>query len=67
MKREMDPKIEAKSWNPSMEKEILVKPGSENIYDFTPVYEEKLFVIDTPHLILLGDLGIWALRRIMPK
>ena len=48
MKREMDPKIEAKSWNPSMEKEILVKTGSENIYDFTPVYEEKLFVIDTP-------------------
>ena len=48
MKREMDPKIEAKSWNPSMEKEILVKPGSKNIYDFTSVYEEKLFVIDTP-------------------
>jgi valyl-tRNA synthetase len=48
MKHEMDSKIEAKSWNPSMETEILGKPGSENIYEFTSVSEEDVFVIDTP-------------------
>ena len=48
MKYKMDSKIAAKSWNPSLEKEILGKLESENIHKFTPDSEKDTFVIDTP-------------------
>src|SRR5215217_8744222 len=40
--------ISAKSWNSSLEKEILGKWESEDIYTFSPVSEKNAFVIDTP-------------------
>jgi valyl-tRNA synthetase len=44
----MDPKIEAKSWNPILEKETLRKWESEDIYAFSTTSETGAFVIDSP-------------------
>ena len=44
----MDPKIEAKSWNPILEKETLRKWESEDIYTFSATSETGAFVIDSP-------------------
>ena len=44
----MDPKIEAKSWNPMLEKETLRKWESEDIYAFSTTSETGAFVIDSP-------------------
>lgn len=44
----MDPKIEAKSWNPTLEKETLRKWESEDIYTFSATSETGAFVIDSP-------------------
>jgi valyl-tRNA synthetase len=44
----MDSKIAAKSWNPALEKEILGKWESEDIYTFSPVSDKDAFVVDTP-------------------
>jgi valyl-tRNA synthetase len=44
----MDPKIEAKSWNPMLEKETLRKWESEDIYTFSTTSEMGAFVIDSP-------------------
>lgn len=44
----MDPKIEAKSWNPTLEKETLRKWESEEIYTFSATSETGAFVIDSP-------------------
>jgi valyl-tRNA synthetase len=44
----MDPKIEAKSWNPMLEKETLRKWESEDIYTFSTTSETGAFVIDSP-------------------
>ena len=44
----MDPKIEAKSWNPMLEKETLRKWESEDIYAFSTTSETGSFVIDSP-------------------
>src|SRR5918994_5076816 len=40
--------IAAKSWNSTLEKEILRKWESEDIYTFLPFSEKNAFVIDTP-------------------
>src|ERR671930_504616 len=40
--------IATKSWNSSLEKEILRKWESEDIYTFSPISEKNAFVIDTP-------------------
>jgi valyl-tRNA synthetase len=40
--------IAAKSWNSTLEKEILRKWESEDIYTFSPFSEKNAFVIDTP-------------------
>jgi valyl-tRNA synthetase len=45
--RAMEPKIEAKSWNPEIERTILKKWEDENIYRFV-IDEKQAFVIDTP-------------------
>ena len=42
----MEPKITAKSWNPELEKDILIRWQKEKIYDFVPGDEN--FTIDTP-------------------
>ena len=44
----MDPKIETKSWNPMLEKEILRKWENEDIYTFSTTSETGSFVIDSP-------------------
>jgi valyl-tRNA synthetase len=44
----MDPKIEAKSWNPMLEKETLRKWENEDIYTFSTTSETGAFVIDSP-------------------
>ena len=44
----MDPKIEAKSWNPMLEKETLRKWENEDIYSFSTTSETGSFVIDSP-------------------
>lgn len=44
----MDPKIEAKSWNPMLEKETLRKWENEDIYAFSTTSETGSFVIDSP-------------------
>ena len=44
----MDPKIEAKSWNPILEKETLRKWENEDIYTFSTTSETGSFVIDSP-------------------
>jgi valyl-tRNA synthetase len=44
----MDPKIEAKSWNPMLEKETLRKWESEDICAFSTTSETGVFVIDSP-------------------
>ena len=44
----MDPKIETKSWNPMLEKEILRKWENEDIYTFSTTSETGAFVIDSP-------------------
>ena len=44
----MDPKIEAKSWNPMLEKETLRKWENEDIYAFSTTSETGAFVIDSP-------------------
>src|ERR687884_730823 len=44
----MKPKIEAKSWNPIIEKTILKKWDNEGIYEFAVNNERQPFVIDTP-------------------
>ena len=44
----MDPKIEAKSWNPMLEKETLRKWENEDIYTFSTTSETGSFVIDSP-------------------
>ena len=44
----MDPKIEAKSWNPKLERETLRKWESEDIYTFSTTSETGAFVIDSP-------------------
>ena len=44
----MDPKIEAKSWNPALEMEILKKWETEDTYFFSLASERNAFVIDTP-------------------
>jgi valyl-tRNA synthetase len=44
----MDPKIEAKAWNPTLEKETLTKWESEDIYTFSSTSETGAFVIDSP-------------------
>jgi valyl-tRNA synthetase len=44
----MDPRIDAKSWNPMLEKETLRKWESEDIYAFSTTSETGAFVIDSP-------------------
>ncbi|HEX5976909.1 MAG TPA: class I tRNA ligase family protein, partial [Nitrososphaeraceae archaeon] len=44
----MVPKIEAKSWNPTLEKEILKKWESDDTYNFSVESDKSPFVIDTP-------------------
>jgi valyl-tRNA synthetase len=44
----MDPKIEAKSWNPMLEKETLRKWENEDTYTFSTTSETGAFVIDSP-------------------
>jgi valyl-tRNA synthetase len=44
----MVPKIEAKSWNPTLEKEILKKWESDDTYSFSVESDKSPFVIDTP-------------------
>lgn len=44
----MVPKIEAKSWNPTLEMEILKKWESDDTYNFSVESDKSPFVIDTP-------------------
>jgi valyl-tRNA synthetase len=44
----MVPKIEAKSWNPTLEREILKKWESDDTYNFSVESDKSPFVIDTP-------------------
>src|ERR687897_2834544 len=44
----MVPKIEAKSWNPTLEMEILKKWESDDTYKFSVESDKSPFVIDTP-------------------
>ncbi len=44
----MVPRIEAKLWNPALEKSILQKWDSNGIYKFSVDESRKAFVIDTP-------------------
>jgi valyl-tRNA synthetase len=48
----MESKIEVKSWNPALEKEILRKwestAAAEDIYKFSIISQKPAFVIDTP-------------------
>jgi valyl-tRNA synthetase len=44
----MDPRIDAKSWNPMLEKETLRKWESEDVYAFSTTSETGAFVIDSP-------------------
>lgn len=44
----MVPKIEAKSWNPTLEMEILKKWESDDTYNFSVDSDKSPFVIDTP-------------------
>jgi valyl-tRNA synthetase len=44
----MIPKIEAKSWNPTLEMEILKKWESDDTYNFSVDSDKSPFVIDTP-------------------
>ena len=45
----MGPKIEAKSWNPSLEQSIFKIWEDNNLYVFSNTFtEKKPFVIDTP-------------------
>src|ERR687895_379443 len=44
----MVPKIEAKSWNPTLETEILKKWESDDTYNFSVESDKSPFVIDTP-------------------
>src|SRR5579875_4223679 len=44
----MEPKIQAKSWDPRIEKDILQKWHESNIYKFSVEKSKPAFVIDTP-------------------
>jgi valyl-tRNA synthetase len=44
----MEPKIQAKSWDPRIEKDILQKWHESNIYKFSVEKSRPAFVIDTP-------------------